>query len=135
MIFPLTGRVLAIIIPPLGLGLATVIDKLVVRKRVFTEDERVLGSTSVMLGFLAVSEGAIPFMLKNPLIVIPINIIGAIIGSCTAVALGAVQWNPLPAIWGWPLVENIPAYLIGLSSGVLFIAIVNILVRARKMSK
>lgn len=128
-IFPLTGRVLAIVIPPIGLGLATVLDKYIVRRRVFDDNLRVVGGTSILLGFIAVSEGAIPFMLKNPLITIPINIIGAIIGSCTAVALGAVQWNPLPAIWGWPLVENLGAYLVGLTAGVAFIAVANILVR------
>ncbi|AIY79165.1 PTS fructose transporter subunit IIABC [Clostridium botulinum] len=128
-IFPLTGRVLAIVIPPIGLGLATVLDKFVVKRRVFDENLRVVGNTSILLGFIAVSEGAIPFMLKNPLITIPINILGAILGSCTAVALGAVQWNPLPAIWGWPLVENLWAYILGLLVGVLFIALANIFIR------
>ncbi|MBU3092526.1 fructose-specific PTS transporter subunit EIIC [Clostridium sp. CF011] len=128
-IFPLTGRVLSIVIPPIGLGLATVLDKYIVGRRVFDENLRVVGNTSIVLGLIAVSEGAIPFMLKNPLITIPINVIGAIIGSCTAVALGAVQWNPLPAIWGWPLVENLWAYIIGLIVGVLFIAFANIFIR------
>ncbi|MCL2598788.1 MAG: fructose-specific PTS transporter subunit EIIC [Firmicutes bacterium] len=129
MIFPLTARVIAIVIPPIGLGLATVLDKFIVRKRVFSEDLRVAGSTSIVLGFIAISEGAIPFMLKNPLITIPINVIGAVLGSCLAVALGAVQWLPLPAIWGWALVTNIVAYLVGLFAGVLFVALANIVVR------
>lgn len=128
-IFPLTARVLAIVIPPLGLGLSTMIDKYVVGRHVYPQDLRVAGGTSFLLGFLAISEGAIPFMLRNPLITIPINIIGSIIGACTAVSLGAVQWLPLPAIWGWPLVTNIPAYLFGLLVGTLFIAFGNIFVR------
>ena len=128
-IFPLTPRVLAIVIPPMGLGLATIIDRFVVGRRVFDANLRVAGNTAFLLGFLAISEGAIPFMLRNPLITIPINIIGAIIGACTAVYLGAIQWYPLPAIWGWPLVENFWAYFIGLASGVLFIAFANIFVR------
>ncbi len=69
------------------------------------------------------------FHAKNPLITIPINILGAIIGSITAVMLGAIQWNPLPAIWGWPLVENLWAYLVGLIVGTLFIALANIFIR------
>ncbi|MDR0297191.1 MAG: fructose-specific PTS transporter subunit EIIC [Streptococcaceae bacterium] len=127
--FPLTGRVLAIVIPPIGLGLSTIIDRFVVRRRVYPEDLRVAGGTSFLLGFIAISEGGIPFMLRNPLITIPINIIGAVAGSTTAVALGAVQWLPLPAIWGWPLVANIPAYLLGLLVGVLVVAFGNIFVR------
>lgn len=128
-IFPLTGRVLAIVIPPIGLGLATVLDKYIVKRRVFDENLRVVGNTSILLGLIAISEGAIPFMLKNPLITIPINVIGTIIGSTTAVMLGAVQWNPLPAIWGWPLVENLWAYILGLVVGCMFIALSNIFIR------
>lgn len=128
-IYPLTPRVLAIVIPPIGLGLATVIDKYIVRRRVFDENLRVVGNTSLLLGFLAISEGGIPFMLANPLITIPVNIAGAIIGANVAVWAGAVQWFPLPAVWGWPLVENFPAYAAGLVTGVLFIAIANVLIR------
>lgn len=128
-IFPLTPRVLAIVIPPLGIGLATIIDKFVVGRRVFSPDLRVAGNTSFLLGFLAISEGAIPFMLRNPLLTIPINLIGAVAGSCTAVALGAVQWYPLPAIWGWPLVEHFLAYFIGLVVGIAIIAFSNIFIR------
>ncbi|NIZ19164.1 fructose-specific PTS transporter subunit EIIC [Entomospira culicis] len=134
-IFPLTGRVLAIVIPPIGLGLSTVIDKYLVGRHVYSEELRIVGSSSIILGFIAISEGAIPFMLKNPLITIPLNILGAIIGATTAVALGAVQWNPLPAIWGWPLVENLWAYLVGLLAGVLFIAISNVFVRFYLLKK
>lgn len=128
-VFPLTARVLSIVIPPIGIGLATVMDKLVVKRRVFDEAQRVTGTTSLILGFLAIGEGAIPFMLKNPIITISINVLGAIVGSLTAISLGAVQWLPLPAVWGWPLVENIPAYLIGMFVGIMFIALANIFVR------
>ncbi|MGL4402606.1 MAG: fructose-specific PTS transporter subunit EIIC [Fusobacteriaceae bacterium] len=128
-IFPLTPRVLAIVIPPIGLGLATVIDKHIVGRRVFSDDLKVVGETSILLGFIAISEGAIPFMIQNPFITIPLNIIGAVLGAVTAVSLGAVQWLPLPAIWGWPLVTNFTAYFTGLTVGALFIAISNIFVR------
>ncbi|WP_082233271.1 fructose-specific PTS transporter subunit EIIC [Halobacillus massiliensis] len=134
-IFPLTARVLAIVIPPIGLGLATVLDRFVVGRRVFDANLRVAGNTSILLGFIAISEGAIPFMLRNPVITIPINILGAIIGSVTAVLLGAVQWYPLPAFWGWPLVENVWSYLIGLAVGALFIAFANIFVRHALIKK
>ncbi|MCI1404894.1 MAG: hypothetical protein LKI14_10990 [Lacticaseibacillus paracasei] len=128
-VFPLTPRVLSIVIPPIGIGLATLIDKYVVGRHVFDEDLRVSGKTSLLLGFLAIGEGAIPFALANPLITIPINMLGATLGSVTAVLLGAVQWYPLPAVWGWPLVQNFPAYAVGILVGVLFIALTNIFIR------
>lgn len=125
----MTARTLSIVIPPMGLGLATIIDKLVVGKRVFSEEERTLGQSSLLLGFLAISEGGIPFMIKNPKIVIPINILGAIVGSVVAIFLGAKMWLPIPAFWGWPLVEGVVPYLIGLFVGVCFVAFANIFVR------
>ncbi|PYZ96171.1 PTS fructose transporter subunit IIABC [Alteribacter lacisalsi] len=128
-IFPLTPRVLAIVIPPIGLGLATLLDRYIVGRRVFDANLYVAGNTSLLLGFIAISEGAIPFMLRNPLITIPINVLGAILGACTAVFLGAVQWYPLPAVWGWPLVESFWAYFTGLAVGALFIAFANIFIR------
>lgn len=135
-IFPLTPRVLSIVIPPIGLGVATLIDKFLVGRRVFDEELKVVGESSLLLGFIAISEGAIPFMLKNPLITIPINILGAIIGSLVAVGLGAEQWLPLPAIWGWPLIKTgLPQYLLGMAVGVLFIAITNVYVRYYIMKK
>ncbi|MDK4352188.1 fructose-specific PTS transporter subunit EIIC [Enterococcus thailandicus] len=128
-IFPLTPRVLAIVIPPIGIGLATILDKYIVGRRVFDDNLRVTGRTSLVLGFLAIGEGSIPFALQNPLITIPINMIGASIGAVLAVVLGAVQWYPLPAVWSWPLVENFWAYAVGLIAGVLFIALGNIFIR------
>ncbi|WP_072570493.1 fructose-specific PTS transporter subunit EIIC [Enterobacter sp. SA187] len=128
-IYPLTARVLGIVIPPIGIGLATLIDRMIVRQRVFDENQRITGTTSLILGFLAIGEGAIPFMLKNPLITISINITGAVIGALTAITLGSVQWYPLPAIWGWPLVQNLPAYLCGMAAGISFIALANVFVR------
>ncbi|MCK1993816.1 PTS transporter subunit EIIA [Peribacillus muralis] len=128
-IFPLTARELAIVIPPIGIGLATILDKYIVKRRVFDENLRVIGTTSLILGFIAIGEGAIPFMLANPIITISINLIGASLGTVTAIILGAVQWYPLPAVWGWPLVENFWAYGVGIIVGVLFIALANIFVR------
>ncbi|WP_318374898.1 fructose-specific PTS transporter subunit EIIC [Enterobacter sp.] len=128
-IYPLTARVLGIVIPPIGIGLATLIDRMIVRQRVFDENQRITGTTSLILGFLAIGEGAIPFMLKNPLITISINITGAVSGALTAITLGSVQWYPLPAIWGWPLVQNLPAYLSGMAAGISFIALTNVFVR------
>lgn len=131
-VFPLTPRVLAIVIPAMGLGLAVTLDKYLFHRGLYDDEEEVAGQTSLLLSFLGISEGAIPFMLRHPLYVIPINIIGAVFGACLAVALGAVQWLPLPAIWGWPLVEaNLWAYLLGMVAGAGLIAALYTLVRIR----
>jgi PTS system fructose-specific IIC component len=135
-VFPLTPRVLAIVIPAMGIGLAVILDKYLLHRHLYDGEEEIAGQGAFLLSFLGISEGAIPFMLRNPLYVIPINIVGAIFGSCLAVALGAVQWLPLPAIWGWPLVQtNLWAYLIGMLAGASLIATLYTLVRIRLKRK
>jgi fructose PTS system EIIBC or EIIC component len=52
--------------PPLGLALATV-----VRKRLFTPEEREAGEAAWVMGASFITEGAIPFAAADPLRVIP----------------------------------------------------------------
>lgn len=128
-ILPVTARNLAIVIPSIGLGLATIIDKFLVGKRVYERQFHEAGKTSVFLAFMGISEGAIPFALENPAFVIPINMVGAMLGGTVAVLLGAVQWFPESAIWAWPLIENFIAYVAGLLIGSVFIAVSNVYYR------
>lgn len=128
-ILPLTARNIAIVVPPIGLGLTTLIDRKIVGRRVYDKQFYEVGKTSMFLAFMGISEGAIPFALEKPGFVIPLNICGAIVGALTGEALGAVQWFPESAIWAWPLVENLPAYMIGIAVGAIFIAVGNALYR------
>lgn len=84
---------------------------------------------------MGISEGAIPFALENPAFTVPLYMIGSLIGALFAVVLGAVQWFPESAIWAWPLVENLLAYVGGILVGSAFIAIVNILYRNNQIKK
>lgn len=63
----------------------------------------------MLLGVIGISEGAIPFILKNPRL-IPVFMTGAVAGALIAIALGVKQTLPLPAIWGWPLATNVVGY-------------------------
>lgn len=128
-ILPLTARNIAIVIPSIGLGLSTMIDRLLVGRRVYNKEFYDAGKTSMFLAFMGISEGAIPFALENPMFVIPLYVISAIIGSLTAILLGAVQWFPESAIWAWPLVEGLPQYILGILVGSVIIAIVNVFYR------
>jgi fructose-specific PTS system IIC-like component len=134
-VLPITARVVAIVVPSIGLGLATIIDKYVVKRHVFDKQFYPQGKTAMFLAFMGISEGAIPFALENPKIIIPSYMIGAITGSCTAVLLGAVQWFPESAIWAWPLIENIPSYVIGIGVGALVTAILVIFARNTMIKK
>ena len=118
--FDLTARTLGIIIPPIGMGLAAFLDGKF-RPQVLNTEEQTLGKTSLLLGLIGISEGAIPFILKNPKM-IPIMILGSMIGSQVAVILGVNQALPLPAIWGWFLSSSVVGYTIATIAGASFVA-------------
>jgi PTS system fructose-specific IIC component len=114
--FDLTARELAIVIPSIGVGIAVFLNGRFGLPVVFNTEEKTVGSTSLLLGLIGISEGAIPFILKNPRL-IPVFMVGAISGALIAIALGVKQSLPLPAIWGWPLATNVTGYLISVLAG------------------
>ncbi len=73
----------AICIPPLGMGLATLL-----AKRKYEGPEREAGKAALAMGTVGISEGAIPFAAKDPLRVIPANMAGAIVGAVIAMIAG-----------------------------------------------
>lgn len=87
----MAGIGVAIAVPPVGCGLAT----LITPKR-FTDEEKISGRTSLVMGLVGLSEGAIPFAAANPLKVIPANMIGSAVGAVMAMVMGS--GNPAP--WG-----------------------------------
>ena len=119
--FDLLARELGIVIPPIGVGIAAFLDGRF-RRPVMTSEEKALGKTSLILGLIGISEGAIPFILKNPKL-IPIMILGSIIGTQLGVVLDVWQSLPLPAVWGWFLSSAPISYTISVLAGSLFIAV------------
>ncbi|WP_079527760.1 PTS fructose transporter subunit IIABC [Halobacillus hunanensis] len=75
----------AICIPPLGMGLATFLNK-----KKYNQAERETGKASFTMGLFGITEGAIPFAAQDPLRVIPSIVVGSMAGSVVAV-LGAVD--------------------------------------------
>lgn len=95
------------VIPPIGVGLATIIDKTVLRRSVFDAQMKTDGISCFILGFMGISEGCIPFAIKDPAFMVPLNVFSSAIGGAIAVVLGASATTGVPAaIWGWPLSAN-----------------------------
>lgn len=115
----------AIIIPPLGYAAARFI-----RPHNFSETLKEAGNGSVIMGILGISEGAIPFTLKNPARLIPLNIVAGAMGSMTVALFKAYPiMPPLGGLYGGFTVGNPWAYFLGALVGTLVIAIgANVLV-------
>lgn len=87
----------AIPVAPLGMALATLIDK---KKRLFKEEESANGKAALAMGLVGISEGAIPFAASDPLAVIPANMIG----SAVACVLGFLFGITNTVAHGGPIV-------------------------------
>jgi fructose-like PTS system EIIC or EIIBC or EIIABC component len=132
---PITARTIAIVVPSIGLGLATIIDRRVVGRHVFDKQFYAQGKTAIFLAFMGISEGAIPFALERPKIAIPSYMVGAVSGATIGVLLGAVQWFPESAIWAWPLIKNFHAYALGILIGSVITALLTIFLRNNEIKK
>ncbi|MCH4168697.1 MAG: PTS fructose transporter subunit IIC [Streptococcaceae bacterium] len=124
VIAPNTAAQVAIIIPPIGLGLATLL-----AKEKYNTELREAGKSSIIMGLVGISEGAIPFAVESPIKVVPFTVIGSAIGSAMAVGLGAVNQAPISGFYGWFTVEHWPVYILSIAVGSLFVAVASALVR------
>ncbi|MEX5299733.1 fructose-specific PTS transporter subunit EIIC [Kocuria sp. CPCC 205292] len=110
----------AIAVPPLGMGVATLL-----RRRYFTAQERESGIAALFMGFFGITEGAIPFAAARPLQVIPANMAGGTVAGAVA-ALLAVEDNvmhggPIVAVLG--AVENVAGFFVAIAAGLLVTAL------------
>jgi len=89
----------AVCTPPLGLGLATFVNK-----HKFNQGEIEMGKASFTMGLFGITEGAIPFAAQDPFRMIPANMIGAMVAAVVA-AIGGVgdrvaHGGPIVAVLG-----------------------------------
>jgi fructose PTS system EIIBC or EIIC component len=109
----------AICIPPIGLGLATVLGR-----RLWSEDEREAGYAGLAMGMIGITEGAIPFAAADPLRVIPTIMLGSAVGSVIAVLGGVGDHAPHGGPIVLPVVDNRWIYVMAIAAGSLTVALV-----------
>lgn len=68
--------------PPLGIALCCTFFK-----KMWTDEERKTGMLNYIMGLSFISEGAIPFTLSKPKVIVPANVIG---GAVTGLLIGAL---------------------------------------------
>ncbi|MED3962850.1 PTS fructose transporter subunit IIC [Niallia taxi] len=119
---------IAICIPPLGYGIATLL-----KRKNFSPELLESGKGSLVMGIIGITEGAIPFTLKSPLKLIPLNVVAGAVGAATAVLLGAHEiMPPVGGVYGFFTVGSSWAYLAGILVGAFIIGIgSNLLVNFR----
>lgn len=111
----------AIVIPPLGYGLATFI-----RKSRFSSTLAETGKGNIVMGIIGITEGAIPFTLTNPLKLVPVNMIGCAVGAGLAALLGVHPiMPPVGGLYGFISLGSGWAYLVGAIVGALLIAVLS----------
>ncbi|KIF00888.1 PTS lactose transporter subunit IIC [Streptomyces sp. RSD-27] len=114
--------------PPLGMALATV-----VRRGLFSPEERENGKAAWVLGASFITEGAIPFAAADPLRVIPAGIAGSMTAGGLVMAFGSTLRAPHGGIWVLPLIGSPLLYLIAIAAGtVVTTAVVVVLKGTRK---
>ncbi|MEY2195995.1 fructose-specific PTS transporter subunit EIIC [Neobacillus sp. BF23-41] len=110
----------AICIPPIGLGLATFINK-----RKFSQSERDAGKASFTMGLFGITEGAIPFAAQDPFRVIPSIVVGSMVGAVIAMLSSVgdrvAHGGPIVAILG--AVDNVVMFFIAVIVGVIVTAL------------
>ncbi len=128
---PITLALPAFMLPSVAAGLATFFDK---KKTLFTDDERVAGKSSFLLGLLFLSEPALPFMFADPVYMVPVNVItSAILGGLYAY-FGIESEVALGPILGFPY-TNKPVLALGIFVGAVILLTVLILIRRIKLAK
>ena len=97
----MAGVSAACITPPLVIALATTIFP-----KKFTDDERAAGIANYVLGCTHITEGAIPFAAKNPIVVLPILMLASSISAVLTYMMGIHVPAPHGGFLILPLVSN-----------------------------
>ncbi|MFI0907433.1 fructose-specific PTS transporter subunit EIIC [Streptomyces sioyaensis] len=113
----------AIPVMPLGQGLATL-----VRRRLYSEQERETGMAALFMGLFGISEGAIPFAAARPAQVIPANMLGGAVAGAVAGTAGVTDavphGGPIVAVLG--AVGGVPVFFLAVAIGTVVTALTTV---------
>jgi PTS system fructose-specific IIC component/fructose-specific PTS system IIC-like component len=119
----------AICIPPLGLGLATLLSP-----GRWSTQEKEAGVAALTMGVMGITEGAIPFAVGDPVRVIPVIVGGSALGAAIAMLGGVADHAPHGGLIVLPVIDHRLYYLLAILVGVLTVALASNLLRACRPS-
>ena len=114
---PMAAVMAAGMTPPLGLALATAINK-----RLFNVQEHEAGKAAWVMGASFITEGAIPFAAADPIRVIPALMLGSAVAGGLSMAFDATLQAPHGGIFVFPLVGNPLLYILAIAIGTVVTA-------------
>ncbi|MFJ6935790.1 fructose-specific PTS transporter subunit EIIC [Streptomyces sp. NPDC101132] len=110
----------AIPVMPLGQGLATLL-----RRKLYSDQERETGIAALFMGFFGISEGAIPFAAARPAQVIPANMLGGAVAGALAGLAGVEDsvphGGPIVALFG--AVSGVAMFFVAIAAGTVVTAL------------
>jgi fructose-specific PTS system IIC-like component len=114
----------AICIPPLGMGVATLL-----APGKYSETEKEAGKGALAMGLIGITEGAIPFAAADPLRVIPSIMVGSAVGAAVAAIGKVADHAPHGGPIVLPVIDNRLMFIIAVLVG---IAVTAVMVNALK---
>ena len=118
----------AICTPPLGMGLATLL-----RKKLWSEEEREAGLAAIAMGLIGITEGAIPFAAADPIRVIPSIVAGSAVASVIAMVAHVGDHAPHGGPIVLPVVDHRAAFVLAIITGTLVTSGLILLLKVRSL--
>lgn len=113
---PEGAKVCCCMVPPLALGISS----LFISKHKYNKQEKAAGSSAIMLGLFQVTEGGLPFLLSDPLRVIPCTATGSAIAGGLAMVFNVASPVTMGGVAAFPIMTNLfPGAIISIAVGVV----------------
>jgi len=109
----------AICTPPLGMGLATLLDR-----KLWAEEDKEAGIAALAMGMIGITEGAIPFAAADPLRVIPCIMVGSMTAAVIAMLGHVGDHAPHGGPIVLPVVDHRLVYVVAIVVGTIVTALV-----------
>ncbi|HBC0611975.1 TPA: PTS fructose transporter subunit IIBC [Serratia marcescens] len=114
---PMAAIMAAGMVPPLAMGLATLL-----ARRKFPKSEQEGGKAALVLGLCFITEGAIPFAARDPMRVLPCCIAGGALTGALSMAFGAKLMAPHGGLFVLLIpgaISPVLLYLVAIAAGTL----------------
>lgn len=115
IIEPQGAKVICCMVPPIALGLSS----LFISPKKYSKQERGAGSSALMLGLFQVTEGGLPYLLSDPLRVIPATATGAAVAGGLAMVFNVGSPVTMGGVAAMPVMANLlPGAFVALAAGI-----------------